>query len=147
MKTLFCLAFILLLFVGCSNDQTKANENFQQELLELHNEERIRHGLKPLSLNKDLCKYSQKHAEKMALKKHMHHSNLGQVEKIEPNKNWDWRGENVAWGQKTADSVVRAWMLSPGHRWNILGTNFKQVGFGLARDSHGNNYWCTVFSD
>ena len=33
---------------------------------------------------------------------------------------YGWWGENVAYGYTTADSVMAAWMNSPGHRANIL---------------------------
>lgn len=45
-----------------------------------------------------------------------------------------WRaGENLAWGTGslgTVRSVFRAWLQSPGHRENILGS-FREVGIGL----------------
>ncbi len=42
-------------------------------------------------------------------------------------------GENLALGDFTSDAdVVTAWMNSPGHRANILDTDFKQMGVGVA---------------
>ena len=38
-------------------------------------------------------------------------------------------------------------MWSPGHRWNILGSEYRKAGFGMAKDSEGRIYWCVVFSD
>ena len=40
-------------------------------------------------------------------------------------------GENIAKGQYTVEHVVREWMASPGHRRNILQTQFDEVGFGI----------------
>lgn len=135
------------LFIGCKSSDTKARSDYQDVLLELHNEKRLKHGLKPLSLDEKLCEYAQKHANNMALKNSMYHSDISGVRKLDPNKNWKWTGENVAWGQTSEESVVNSWMWSPGHRWNILGQEFKKVGFGLAKDSKGYNYWCVVFAD
>lgn len=41
-------------------------------------------------------------------------------------------GENLAYGFDDASSVVRGWMNSPEHRANLLGTNYSNVGFGIA---------------
>lgn len=148
MKLFFYLTLICAsLFIICKNNYTNAHEGFQESLLELHNEKRLVHGLRPLVLNKQLCEYAQRHANKMASKSHMYHSDISRVGQIDPSKNWDWVGENVAWGQKTPQDVVNEWMWSPGHRWNILGSKFTQVGFGLAQDSKGTNYWCAVFAN
>lgn len=50
-----------------------------------------------------------------------------------------WRGratgENLFWGTgrlRTARQVVAAWMRSPGHRANVLGRQFGEVGFVVA---------------
>jgi uncharacterized protein YkwD len=56
-------------------------------------------------------------------------------------------GENIAWGQTDEKKVVESWMWSPMHRWNILGSGYKKVGFGMKADGEGRKYWCTVFSD
>ncbi len=147
MKFIFCflIAACCSILSGC-NFVSAAGEDFQKNLLHLHNENRLNHGLNFLKLNPDLCVYAQKHAEKMAKNQRMYHSNLNQVEKINPQKNWNSIGENVAWGQESENIVVNDWMQSPGHRWNILTSSFKEVGFGLAKDSKGRNYWCAVFS-
>jgi uncharacterized protein YkwD len=44
-------------------------------------------------------------------------------------------GENIAWGTDylaTPREIVRAWMNSPPHRHNILYSDFRQIGIGLA---------------
>lgn len=46
-----------------------------------------------------------------------------------------WRaGENIAWGSgrlSTVRSIFRAWISSPGHRRNILGAGFRDLGLGV----------------
>ncbi len=46
-----------------------------------------------------------------------------------------WRaGENLAWGtgrEGTVRSIFRAWMRSPTHRENVLGSSFTQLGVSL----------------
>jgi len=51
-------------------------------------------------------------------------------------------GENVARGQRSAVSVMNAWMNSAGHRANILNSRYKNIGVGL---SDSGFYWTQVF--
>ncbi|NLM13008.1 MAG: hypothetical protein GX209_04600, partial [Epulopiscium sp.] len=54
-------------------------------------------------------------------------------------------GENIAKGQQTPAQVMNAWMNSPGHRSNILGTSYTQIGVGLATSKNGTKYWTQMF--
>lgn len=50
-----------------------------------------------------------------------------------PGQPWS-AGENIAWGTGalgTPEAIVRAWMGSPGHRANILRSEFREVGTGV----------------
>ena len=43
-------------------------------------------------------------------------------------------GENLAWGTgalATPGSIMQAWMNSPGHRDNILNSDFREIGIGI----------------
>jgi len=48
-------------------------------------------------------------------------------------------GENIARGQSSASAVMTAWMNSPGHRANILNSEYTHMGVGLAMPG----YWWT----
>lgn len=115
----------------------------QRALLELHNARRSAKGMKPLVLNRGLCDYAQKHAKIMAERGRMFHSSM---ERLQEDCGADVVGENVAWGQETEEEVVSSWMWSPMHRWNILGSSYSKVGFGVEKGEDGRNYWCVVFS-
>ncbi len=54
-------------------------------------------------------------------------------------------GENVAYGQPTPQSVVDAWMASPGHRAAILNPTFVVMGNGAAKSIGGVMYWAQTF--
>jgi uncharacterized protein YkwD len=56
-------------------------------------------------------------------------------------------GENIAFGQRTPQIVVDAWMNSPGHQANILGPEFGRLGVGVAIDDRGALYWAQSFMD
>jgi uncharacterized protein YkwD len=49
-------------------------------------------------------------------------------------------GENLAVGYRTPQSVVSGWMNSPGHRENILGRAFEEVGLALVDGSPVRGY-------
>jgi uncharacterized protein YkwD len=117
---------------------------FRKKLLDLHNKERVGWGYKTLEIDENLCRYAQSHAEKMAKEESLKHSRMSDLQKV---NGAGYVGENIAWGQETEADVVSAWMWSPGHRWNILGSSHGKAGFGAAKDSDGRYYWCAVFSD
>ena len=155
-KNLTILLLTLITIFGCSKQNKKDNfdlhkkniqiksksplEATQKNLLDEHNKQRKLKGLEELILSNDLCEYAQKHADKMAKKDNLYHSQISKIES-------EWVGENVAWGQETESSVVNSWMWSPMHRSNILGSKYKKVGFGVAKNKNGRNYWCTVFTN
>ena len=55
-------------------------------------------------------------------------------------------GENIAWGQKSPEAVMRAWMNSDGHRANILNAKFTKIGVGYYQDVNGTNYWTQLYT-
>ena len=60
---------------------------------------------------------------------------------------WSSVGENVAAGQPDADTVVKAWLDSPGHCENIMGPQFREMGvaFVLAPKGDLRILWAQVF--
>ncbi len=64
------------------------------------------------------------------------------------NFSWSYIGENIAQGYASAAAVMQAWMDSPGHAANILGSNynFTEIGIGVYIDTHtGRMYWAQLF--
>lgn len=117
---------------------------FENFLVELHNEYRRKHGKTPMKANDKLMKAAQLHADWMQKNRKMSHSEgwFGpNIAKRISNQGYraNSYGENVAWGQKTESEVMAVWINSRPHRMNILG-NFDHIGVGRA-----GNYWCCVF--
>ncbi|WP_446035202.1 CAP domain-containing protein, partial [Streptomyces olivaceus] len=54
-------------------------------------------------------------------------------------------GENIACGQRSPAEVVEGWMNSPGHRANILKSDFTHLGVGLAGGGRAGTYWTQLF--
>ena len=55
-------------------------------------------------------------------------------------------GENLALGNYESDqALVQAWMDSPGHRENILGIRYQEIGIALQKGLYeGNSTWLAV---
>jgi uncharacterized protein YkwD len=147
--------FLLLiaLVVGCNDvkvDQKPPKQNIEQKeikedtsliLLNLHNKEREKKGLKPMSIDEGLMRYAQKHSDKMLNSNRLIHSNISSL----LSDHDGYVGENIAYGQKDEQSVLKAWMSSYPHRSNILGS-YTKMGFGISKNED-EIYWCVVFSN
>ncbi|HUQ51861.1 MAG TPA: CAP domain-containing protein [Gammaproteobacteria bacterium] len=61
---------------------------------------------------------------------------------------WQASGENVAAGQPDADTVVQAWLDSPGHCATLMEPRFTQTGvaFALAPGKNPAVYWAQEFA-
>lgn len=55
-------------------------------------------------------------------------------------------GENIAYGQKDANTVMNSWMNSSGHRANILGSRYGRIGVAAVNNG-GTIYWVQLFAD
>lgn len=106
--------------------------SIERNIINLTNSERTRRGLPALKLDESLMKTSRHHASWMARSRKMVHSRLN-------------LGENIAMGQPTSTSAVRAWMNSSGHRANILNRGYKKIGAAAYRTPSGTIYWCQQF--
>ena len=51
-------------------------------------------------------------------------------------------GENIAKGYASPQTVVNAWMNSPGHRANILNASYTHIGVGYVS---AGNHWTQMF--
>jgi uncharacterized protein YkwD len=96
------------------------------------NQERARHGLAPLEVDKSLMASAREHAAWMTRNHSMVHTNRPVA-------------ENIAMGQPHSSDVVRAWMNSPGHRANILNMAHRVIGVAAFRTENGTIFWCQQF--
>jgi uncharacterized protein YkwD len=49
-------------------------------------------------------------------------------------------GENIAYGNVSADAMMTMWMNSPGHRANILNGAYTHIGIGAVQSANGRWY-------
>ena len=104
-------------------------------MLEQVNAVRRRAGLRTLGRDTVLDQAAQGHAADMLARSYFAHDSPSGTTVRERARaagyNWGAIGENIAEGQLSLDEVMETWMNSPGHRKNILSSNFTELGVGL----------------
>ncbi|MBE4909918.1 LysM peptidoglycan-binding domain-containing protein [Bacillus luteolus] len=108
---------------------------FENQVATLVNQERAKHGLKPLQHRADVKNVAQKKAEDLINSNYFSHTSPNYGSPFQMLKtfgiNYQAAGENIAKGQKTPQEVMNAWMNSPGHRANILKPEYDTIGVGF----------------
>ena len=115
------------------------------------NAERRVQALSSLARNAQLMQAAQIQADQMAAARTMAHDLPGAPYSTPSSRlaavgyQMSATGENVAEGYPSAAAVVAGWMTSPGHRANILGAQFTEMGAGEATSSAGRHFYAQVF--
>ncbi len=151
------LAFLTPSYSGCGGEVAPpVNEAYEQQVVELVNQERAARDIPPLKRVSPLGDSARYHATDLGQDDYFDHDtydrNGGTL--IYVCDTWERiagyysgaRGENIAAGYDSPMSVMNGWMNSSGHRANILGTNSWEIGVGYfeGAGSYG-RYWVQNF--
>ena len=108
---------------------------------------RAAHGRQPLGPSAALSRAADRHSRSMALLGFFAHESRNgtpfwqRVKQYYFTNSPTWTvGENLAmFGGITpnAQSIVNAWMASPGHRANLLRSSYRDAGISIARSQPG----------
>ncbi len=104
----------------------------EARIIEKTNAQRVRHGLRPLVVDKRLVSSARRHAAWMTNNRAMVHTSAPVA-------------ENIAMGQRNSAEAVNAWMNSSGHRANILNPGHTRIGVAAYTTPEGTIYWCQQF--
>lgn len=104
----------------------------EARVIEKTNAQRVRHGLRPLTVDHRLIRSARRHAAWMTNNRSMVHTNQAVA-------------ENIAMGQRNSGEVLNAWMNSSGHRANILNPGHTRIGVAAYTTPEGTIYWCQQF--
>ncbi|MGY0491522.1 CAP domain-containing protein [Streptomyces sp. WG-D5] len=133
---------------GSAGGSSSASEkSAQAQVLALVNQERSKAGCSPVTSDSGLTALATAFSDDMAARDFFDHT--------DPDGDTPWDrakaagitdlgGENIARGQANAQSVMDAWMNSPGHKANILNCDFKTLGVGVHFGS-GGPWWTQDF--
>ena len=122
------------------------NSEFESEVIRLVNIEREKYGLSPLSARSDLTDYAELRSEEIVSNfAHARPDGSSPLKYVMNLSGVYAAGENIAYGQRTPEAVMNAWMNSDGHRSNILSSNYKSIGVGCYV-YNGTLYWTQIFA-
>ena len=123
--------------------------SLESEVIRLVNIERTNRGLQALTTNWQLSRVARYKSQDMIDKNYFSHTSPTYGSPFAMMEDFGLRfsaaGENIAYGQRTAQEVVNAWMNSPGHRANILSAAYTEIGVGAAKAANGTLYWTQMF--
>ena len=126
------------------NDTTVLN--YENEVIRLVNEIRVKNGLNPLTADWELSRVARYKSQDMKDNNYFSHNSPIYGSPFDMIKNFgiSYRSaaENIAKGQKTPQAVMNGWMNSSGHRANILNSSYKKIGVGYVASG---NYWTQMF--
>ena len=147
------LFFLIIFFIiSCEDDPVATNNNnngtpsnsIEAEVHRLINLHRTGIGLPALEWNNVIANECREHSQDMANAHTINHDGFNErVNKIGETISWSWAGENVAYNY-SAQSVVTAWLNSPGHKSNIE-SNSNLTGVGVAFDEDSVMYFTQIF--
>lgn len=135
---------------GSDNDSSEdiTDQSYAAQVVALVNEERAKEGLSPLTMDSQV----QAAAQVRAVESEQSFSHTRpdgrhfSTALTEQNVSYRGAGENIAWGQRSPEAVVAAWMNSAGHRANIMSAKFTTIGVGYHQNANGTNYWSQLFT-
>ena len=115
-------------------DNATPKPNYEAAMLQMINEERQKHGLKPLQADPEMLSVARAHSQDMFAKGYFAHDDPEGNDPFDRMKAANIRfataGENLALAQTVEIAHVNL-MNSPGHRANILNPSFGRVGIGI----------------
>lgn len=133
-----------------SNTQSNASANpsadERGQVIELVNKQRVANGLKPLEYRPDIQSAADIRGEEIITYFSHTRPNGTSCFTVLSEAGISYRavGENIAYGQRSAEEVMNSWMNSSGHRANILNADFTGIAVGQA--IRGNvKYWVQIF--
>lgn len=138
MLVFFCISITPTIF---AEEVSAAANSYEYQVLDLINEERSKIGVTPLKMDKELFDAAKLRTNELKIKFSHTRPDGSSCFTVSSKV----RGENIAYGQSTPQSVMNTWMNSEGHRSNILNPDFKSVGIGYVKGNP--SYWVQLFGN
>ncbi|GAA4973500.1 CAP domain-containing protein [Algibacter aquimarinus] len=150
--------FVVFAFTSCTTDSidekaqalelkvtTPKTKTIEVEILELINNHRLSMGLNSLSDMTVVKSVAFTHTDYMVDNNEVSHTNFFmRSEYLKSNAGAKRVSENVAYGYSSAESVVRAWLKSEGHKANIEG-DYTNFDVSAEKNEEGKWYYTNIF--
>lgn len=132
---------------GSNDIEEDATLSYVKQVVSLVNAERAKYGLPALTMSLELNNAAQIRAREIVQSFSHTRPNGSSFSSVLKENGIAYRsaGENIAWGQRTPEAVVNAWMNSEGHRANILNKNYTAIGIGYYLNG-STPYWAQLFT-
>lgn len=136
-----------------ANPTLEDADSIERRAFEATNLVREKNGLRPLVWDPELSLVARNHSENMARLGFFGHNTpagmrLRDRARAAGIRQWKVIAENIAYNKGFADPggfAVERWMISPGHRANILDTSFRSSAIGSYVADDGRVYITQVF--
>ena len=125
-------------YVAAAPVGSAASNAYVNRIVVLVNARRAAAGLRPLIVSPCATRFANSWTTRMASTNTLVHQSLAPILRCPAR----YVGENIAYGNVTADQMMAMWMNSPGHRANILSPRFNRIGVGAVRTTSG-RWWAT----
>ena len=130
-----------------------AATEIEKRAFERTNAAREENGLTPLLWDEELCQMARMHSQSMALLGFFSHETPEGLRMTDRARalgiaHFVMLGENIAYNQGYTDPggfAVEQWLLSPGHRANMLRAEFRQSAIGVFVAADGTVYLTQEF--
>ncbi|HET8753189.1 MAG TPA: CAP domain-containing protein [Salinimicrobium sp.] len=157
--SLWLLVFCMISLTSCSKESIDEIETadlsstvapfayttFEVEVLELVNDYRVENGYSELDFMDAVSWQAEDHNAHMVAMNEVCHDDFGdRYAALVATVQAKAVSENVAYGYRTAEAVVNAWIKSEGHRKNLEG-NFTHFGISITKNDEGKFYFTNIF--
>lgn len=154
-----CIISMICMFISCSADpeteiaeaanleshfDTTQDQIFANEVLDIVNDHRSNLGLNDLDFHVESKNKAVEHTTYMVEQNKMSHDNFFQRSDYLKTKGADFVSENVAYGQRSPEAVVAAWLKSPSHK-EAIESDYTHTGIGVVANKNGVNYYTQIF--
>lgn len=133
--------------IGVPDQPQQDDSSFTAQVAALVNEERAKAGLSPLTVNSGAASAALIRAREIETSFSHTRPDGSSFSTALTQSGVSFRssGENIAYGQRTPEEVMKGWMNSPGHRANIMNQDFTAIGVGYYQSNTGTGYWTQLF--
>lgn len=160
-RSLLAVAFVCL-FASCSQDEELlieeqvvkeevqitadlvVEDQFASDILNAVNEYRAELGKPAFAFNNDSKSKAVEHSKYMASKNEISHDNFYERSDYLKARGAERVSENVAYGYRSADEVLQAWLRSESHKDAIEG-DFSHSGIAVVKNKNGVSYFTQIF--